>query len=1385
MKNELSDKGYEFDKEQNIWIRPDYEGIPYSDGDVVEKRIGSAIAETVDLSVLSPELKKYCKDWPSLYHLSSERANILRPFAPELKVSSVLEIGAGCGAITRYLGETCAQVIALEGSPRRAAIAKSRVRDLPNVTVVSDRFDMFDLDQKFDFVTLIGVLEYAGMFMHGESPVHAMLDHVRKFLKPNGKVIIAIENQLGLKYFAGAPEDHLNQMMYGIEGRYLQGQPQTYGRRVLERILSESGFASIEFMAPFPDYKMPCSIVTEKGFLAPDFDASALAWQSVKRDPQLPEVMNFSMELAWQQIFENKLCLDLANSFLIAASPDAVEDKKISALAYHYSTGRLPRFCKETLFVRDSLEKMAVKINWLCEESYRNDSLDIVSVTCSENAGYEKGVLLSKKFIKIVSQDDWSIEDLDPFFVEYLDILRQHCIDAGGSPKDWEDLNQVLLPGRFMDLVPQNIVQKADGRAVSIDQEWILSTPISLGHLIFRAVLWMTGFITRFGHMSKGQNLTRGEFLDQIFKLIGLQNSVDSISTYNEREVELQSFITGTRAEELRFWHPELSLPTTNLNTKLCQQADRADTLEAWVRERDEHIATLQASPGERGEHIATLQTSLGERDTHIATLQTSLGERDTHIATLQTSLGERDGHIATLQTSLGERDGHITTLQTSLEERDTHIATLQTSLGERDEHIATLQTEKDHLQTEGTDLSMHLDAIKIALQNMKSIKTPSFNSKKYLKANKDVAQAKMDPLIHHLFYGQFENRSLDSSKKLYSLVLQGIKGRGGLFATVIKAIKKYRDFGVPGIKEGLRKVQALGQAQETRIDYSTWIERYDSLDKPSRSKIRHDLESFKNRINISVVMPVYNPPVKFLEKAIQSVCDQLYPNWELCIADDHSTDPQVRQVLEKYQARDSRIKVIYREQNGHISAASNSAIDIATGDYIALIDHDDELTEHALYWVVKTINEKPGVGLIYSDEDKITETGERYDPYFKPELDPFLLLAQNMISHLGVYRSDLVRKIGGFRKGLEGSQDYDLALRMLENMDQKDVIHIPRVLYHWRAIPGSTAVSGSEKNYAAEAGRRAVEEHLKRTLIEAMVVPAPKVPHFNRVIFKRPDPPPLLSIIIPTRDKAPILKTCVNSIFDKTTHPNYEIIVIDNGSVEKATLRLFSSWPKDKVRVIRDESPFNFSALNNHAVKSARGELICLMNNDIEIITPNWAEEMTSFATMTDVGCVGARLWYPNGRLQHGGVFTGFGGVAGHAHRNIDRTDCGYFGRAILHQSMSAVTGACLMIRRTVYEAVGGLDEKLVIAFNDIDFCLRVREAGYRNIWTPYAEMIHHESISRGAEDNEEKVARFNREIQFMKKRWGAKLLSDPAYNPNLTIDHEDFSLASPPRVS
>lgn len=639
-------------------------------------------------------------------------------------------------------------------------------------------------------------------------------------------------------------------------------------------------------------------------------------------------------------------------------------------------------------------------------------------------------------------------------------------------------------------------------------------------------------------------------------------------------------------------------------------------------------------------------------------------------------------------------------------------------------------------------------------------------------------------------FLGQQASRGIHNVRMLFGILILG----GGIKPFLLNVIQVIKEEGFVGVKRRLFNLREtlLGYlliptsdgSHVQRNDYQEWIRRYDTLDEEQRLNIKNKIEAMKLHPKISIVMPVYDPPLHLLEEAILSVRKQLYSEWELCIADDASKNDEVRILLGRYASEDSRIKVVYRKENGHISAASNSALELTTGEYVAFMDNDDLLPEHALFWVAQAILDNPDAGLIYSDEDKINGIGERYDPYFKCDFNYELFLAQNMICHLAVYRRDLIEAVGGFRVGFEGSQDYDLALRVTEQISVSRVVHIPRVLYHWRAIAGSTALSSYEKDYAAIAGRRAVSEHLQRKGVSAVVEPATEMPAMNRVRFALPSSLPLVSIIIPTRDQAELLELCINSILQHTTYSAYEIVVIDNGSVEPKTAQLFARLPKDKVTVVSDNSPFNYSALNNHGARIARGEFLCLMNNDIEILTPDWLEEMLSFAMRPDVGCVGARLWYPNGLLQHGGVILGIG-IAGHIYKRSVRGHTGHKYRAVLHQNLSAVTGACLLVGRHVFEKVGGLDETFVVALNDVDFCLRVREAGYRNVWTPYAEMIHHESASRGLDDTPEKQDRFYGEFLRMQKRWGNILLNDPAYSPNLTVDFEDCSLAWPPRVN
>ena len=571
--------------------------------------------------------------------------------------------------------------------------------------------------------------------------------------------------------------------------------------------------------------------------------------------------------------------------------------------------------------------------------------------------------------------------------------------------------------------------------------------------------------------------------------------------------------------------------------------------------------------------------------------------------------------------------------------------------------------------------------------------------------------------------------------------------------------------------------------ARAHQVAYPEWVKKHATASAETLAAMTLDAERFPRRPTISLITPVYNTAEPWLRAMLESVLRQAYPHWELCIADDASTQPHVKAVLEEYAARDPRIRLAWREKNGHISAASNTALALATGEFVALLDHDDEIPPDALYWMAREIVEHPDAALIYSDEDKLGFDGGRTIPYFKPEWNYDLFLAHNVITHLGVYRADIVQAIGGFREGFEGAQDYDLALRFIEKIQPSQIRHVPRVLYQWRMLRGSTAVAAGEKDYAAGRARKAVEEHLQRIGVRAKVESIIGL-GVQRVQYQIPSPPPLVSIIIPTRNGEKLVRQCIESIRAKTRYPAYEIILVDNGSDDASAVRYFRSLQAaGTLTLLEDPRPFNFSRLNNEAAAVAKGEYLAFLNNDIEVITPEWLDELVSNACRPGVGAVGARLWYPDDTIQHAGIIL-VAGIAANAHVGRPKGDHGYFSRASLAQALSAVTAACLVIRKAVFEEVGGFDETLAVAFNDVDLCLRIQAAGYRNLYTPYAELYHHESASRGYEDTPEKMKRFEKEANILRERWLPVLMNDPHYNPNLTIAGEPFTLAWPPRV-
>jgi len=592
--------------------------------------------------------------------------------------------------------------------------------------------------------------------------------------------------------------------------------------------------------------------------------------------------------------------------------------------------------------------------------------------------------------------------------------------------------------------------------------------------------------------------------------------------------------------------------------------------------------------------------------------------------------------------------------------------------------------------------------------------------------------------------------------------------------------VEVQHDDGWHPLFQKLVHVGKVGDASE-RSEYEKWCEQHEALGALDLAAINGHIEAFTARPLISILMPVFDPPEGLLEKAIQSVLAQLYPHWELCVADDASTQGHVRGVLERYAAKDPRIHVTFRPENGHICEASNTALAQATGAYVALFDHDDLLAPTALYEIAAEVSAHPDAQLIYSDEDKIDGEDRRFDPYFKPDWNPDLNLGQNYLSHLTVYRTELIREVGGFRKGFEGSQDWDLILRAIERIPATSIRHIPKLLYHWRAVPGSTALQLSEKGYPVESARKALEDHFKRRGLDVETLPVPG-DHW-RIKYPLPSPTPLVSLIVPTRNALKLVRQAIASLEEKTDYPNFEIVIVDNGSDDPEAIAYFEQIGRradPRLRVLPYHAPFNYSAINNFAVHEAQGEIIGFLNNDVEAINKDWLTEMVSQAVRPGIGAVGAMLYYPLNTVQHAGVILGLGGVAGHPFKEFPRGDQGQKNRLRLVQNYSAVTAACLLVRKDRFLEVGGFNEKdLPIAFNDVDLCCKLISAGYRNLWTPYAEFYHHESATRGVEDTPEKKARFQSEIDYMMNTWGSLLMADPAYNPNLTLVGEDFSPA------
>lgn len=565
---------------------------------------------------------------------------------------------------------------------------------------------------------------------------------------------------------------------------------------------------------------------------------------------------------------------------------------------------------------------------------------------------------------------------------------------------------------------------------------------------------------------------------------------------------------------------------------------------------------------------------------------------------------------------------------------------------------------------------------------------------------------------------------------------------------------------------------------------YRRWLFRHGRPRPDDYAVIRDMAAAMPLRPTFSFVMPTYNTPIPLLRACLDAMLAQTWTDFEICVADDHSPDPAVIETLAEYAARDPRLRYVRSPRNGHISDASNRALALATGDFVVLVDHDDLIPDYTLFVVAHYINLHPEADVLFSDEDKIDLHDNRFAPYFKGAFSRFLMYGHNMVSHLGVYRRALMNEIGGFRLGLEGSQDYDLLLRCYERCGDAGIVHIPHVLYHWRTTPGSTAISADQKSYAIVAAERAINEHFARTGL-----PFRSGDGFApgcTGVFPARDFATRVSIVIPTRNGLDVLAPCIASVL-AAPHDGVEILVIDNGSDDPATLAyLAEQEAAGAIRVLRDDRPFNFSALNNMAAEQASGEILCFLNNDTELLADDWLARARALLSLDEVGVVGARLLFPDGTLQHFGIALGIADhrVAGTPHGGFSAEDPGYFGKARLMQEFSAVTAACLFIRRADFLRVGGFEPELRVAYNDVDLCLKIRALGLKVVGDPDILLIHKESRTRGSDKEGPRAERLAEEAAWMHARWGAELRDDPFWSPNLSLDRLDFAPALHPRV-
>jgi GT2 family glycosyltransferase/SAM-dependent methyltransferase len=1201
----MDNKTYTFNEETFVYSRDSHATFAYSDGDRTEQVILDAIQACENLSTGSAELEEYISDWPTKYHLSPSRSNLFRPFEKNLRGKKVLELGSGCGAISRFLGEVGCDLTCVEGSFRRASITAARCRDLDNVKVYNDNFQDFETTELFDVVTMIGVLEYSRKFIGGKDPVGNALSLARSFLKPDGVLIVAIENKLGLKYWAGAYEDHQGVPFYGIESLYGEQEAVTFGRYDLTRIIKQASFSEVEFYYPYPDYKLPNLLLTDLALQQPEYVLNNLLSTATAPVQSAPYQRVFSEGAAYRGLIENKLVGDLANSFMVVAKKgNGNWLSNEQGVAFQYSQGRQKELVKEV--------SIHTKDNQLRVERRLLSGKDKpVWLNFPDSEPLIQGELLFNSLLPLVNKVGWNAEQLVVWMKPLLQILLEQSKESG---------DRYILPGKFIDATPFNTILTDSGDSELFDLEWSPWPQVELNLAIFRGLFHS---LARVGTVAQPEAGTPHNIVElAAYVTANLTGENVDIEDYLNKEVELQQLVSGRSAS------------TEGLRAS---------------------VLNVRVPP---------------------------------------------------------------TQLQQALQRAEASIAEL-----------------KGQLLNSG---------------EAKPISLPRQDDLSFIGEVQDLIQQATD------------SANYAEQKFIQSSIRRQIKNNIKLLSRESK------------LSPAMESCLEVLKSTLNHDDYQQWIARHELREVDAEVLAERMVLHWHQQPVLHCYMFVLPGEEHLLADTIDSLAGQLMKNWHLTVV---GFVPAPDVIFE--QAEFLHWRTLEAEEDPY--DALNQEIARHPGHWVSFIEPGMQYSQQSLAKIADTINLNPGCSFIYTDDDQVDEKGIRGFPRFKPDFNLDLLRSSPYIGNGWVPAAHLIQA-GGIL-ALPGAENYELALRWFDTFGDSAFAHVADVLTH--------KSSEVDRPFDSKAGEIALQQHFDRQKM-AVEIDAGYVDNSYRITYLH-QRQPKVSIIIPTKDKLEFLQPCVESLLDKTTYPDYEVLVVDNQSTDPDTLSYYQELTKaypDKVRVLSFDKPFNFSEMNNWAVQQATGEYLLLLNNDTEIVQPEWLDRMMNHGQREDVGVVGARLLYPeSGRIQHAGVVLGMSEIADHPFNDLlTLNSASHMERARLDQNYSAVTAAVMLVKRDIYESLGGMDtENLAVLFNDVDFCLRVGEQGYRNVWTPFAIAIHHGSASLKSPANgfyfdvegyAKKALRKRKEQRYMIKTWLPLLAKDPAYNKNLSLRQFEYNI-------